>query len=309
MAITGTGVVDDPYVVHSYDEIKTSFERRDLCPITSNRLYIKLDNDIDCKNYGIDWTWTVCTFTSSNNADRFIFDLDGHTIKNFKVSTNSYMFHGGASGYEKSNFIKNGIIKNVYLLNADGLFEYGITFENVGISVNATGINNKNLCVPNIKFKRCGINLTWFNPIGSSNHIQSWGAKGGARAQAIYEYCDFMLNITNLYTVLHYCDYEDYPFKDCRFRGKISSSISMSSGEMVFSRGGMRNCIVDVDFSDFNPTSATQVSRSGSLNIVNTDTFTEKLTTTATIPATGTQIKTGDWLRAQGFPVVNVQTP
>lgn len=305
MSITGTGVESDPYIVHSYDEIKTIFTDRTNYPITDNILYIELANDINCKDYGLIWTWDVVRFTPTASADRFIFNLNNHTIKNFRVTQSNYVFDGANKDYWDSNRIQNGIIKNIYLQQASGFSNRGIKYENVGISMVATGFTAYNLFANGTKFKRCGLNIVCNFMNASSKRFTYWGARGGSSAQGIFEYCNINLDVSNPYDGLWGGDYEDYPLKDCRITGKI---VKTSGETWLLTRGGLRNCIIDVDFSESTQTGVT-LSHYSDCSISNADKLSQGITSPATIRATSEQIVNGDWLRARGFPVVNVQTP
>ena len=56
MAITGSGTQADPYLVHSYDELKTATTDRTYIP-NFGKSWIALDADIDCNDYGADFEW------------------------------------------------------------------------------------------------------------------------------------------------------------------------------------------------------------------------------------------------------------
>lgn len=305
MAITGTGIETDPYIVHSYDEIKAVFTDRTNYPTTDNMVYLQLANDIDCKTYGLTWTWGVVKFAVSTTSDRFVFDLNSHTIKNFRATEGNYIFDGNSADYWDKNRIKNGTIKNIYLSRATGFSNAGILYENVGLSMVATGFTASNLFADGTKFKRCGLNIVCNFMNIYSKRITYWGSRGGSTTQGIFEYCNIYLNITNLNDGLWGCDYEDYPLKDCR----ITGSLTKIAGETwVLTRGGLRNCIIDLDFSGVTLSGCT-VSHHSDCSITNSDKLSSTITASATIGATSQQIVNGDWLRAQGFPVVNAQTP
>lgn len=304
MAVTGTGIISDPYVVHSYDEIKAVFTDRTTYPITDNMLYIKLDNDIDCKTYGLVWTWSTILFATSTTSDRFTFDLNNHTIKNFRVSQSNYVFDGANTDYWDSNRIQNGIIKNVYLPQASGFSNRGIKYENVGLSIFATNMSGYNMFERGTKFKRCGLNIIWNVANQHSKRMLYWGSRGGSSTQGIFEYCNIHLNIMNPNDELWGCDYEDYPLKDC----KITGSVVKSQGdEWILTRGGLRNCIIDLDVSrGEGVTSSYTLSHYSNYSIANKDKLGTGIRSSATTGATSEQIVNGDWLRGQGFPVVNV---
>lgn len=304
MSVTGTGIANDPYIVHSYNEIKEVFTDRTTYPITDNMLYIKLDNDIDCKTYGLGWTWNTIAFTPSTTSDRFTFDLNNHTIKNFRVTQSNYVFDGNSTGYWDSNRIQNGIIKNIYLQQASGFSNRGIKYENVGVSIFATNMSGGEMFQDGTKFKRCGLNIIWNIKNVHSKRLSYWGSRGGSSTQGIFEYCNIHLNISQPYDGLWGCDYEDYPLKDCKITGSI---IKNSGDEWILTRGGLRNCIIDLEISRGDATSGSYtLSNHSNCSISNKDKLGTGIGSSATIGATSEQIVNGDWLRGQGFPVVNV---
>lgn len=307
MAVTGTGIVSDPYVVHSYNEIKEVFTNRTTYPITDNMLYIKLDNDIDCKTYGYVWTWGTIVFATSTTSDRFTFDLNNHTIKNFKVTQSNYVFDGANANYWDNNRIQNGIIKNVYLQSATGFSNRGIKYENVGVSIFATGMSGNQMFQNGTKFKRCGLNIIWNIKNEYSKRLLYWGSRGGSATQGIFEYCNIHLNITEPYGELWGCDYEDYPLKDCKITGSI---IKSGGGEWILTRGGLRNCIIDLEISRKDGvTSSYTLSHYSNYSVSNKDKLGTGISHSPTTGATSEQIVNGDWLRGKGFPVVNVSSP
>lgn len=140
MAITGTGVVDDPFLVHSYDEIKTAAGSHTGA---NDMYYIKLMNDIDCNEYGADFEWegielgNGSSYTSERKYNHL--DLNGHTIKNIKIKSGNYLFYSSNTTSE----IINGKLINVFGGGASG-FSSNIYYTNVAIGTNMSGQNSGN---------------------------------------------------------------------------------------------------------------------------------------------------------------------
>lgn len=143
MAITGTGTQDDPYIVHSYEEIKAASDY-------SVDKYLKLANDIDCNDYGDDWEWE----TISTNGYITI-DLNKHTIKNALIATDNYMFVGNGA---RKFTIKNGKILNIFCNMAAGMF-YNVIFQNISASLSATNCKGNviSFAGSNNTIKNCAI--------------------------------------------------------------------------------------------------------------------------------------------------------
>lgn len=127
--ITGTGTEQDPYVVHTYEELK------EACYYESDvDYYVKLNNDLDFKE-DVNFEWeTVEGIYSPLPYCKVIVDLNNKTIKNFIVKSNNVMF-------KNIKTIKNGAILNVYGLNATSAFD-NIDIENLSISINTTGFSS-----------------------------------------------------------------------------------------------------------------------------------------------------------------------
>ena len=132
MAIAGTGTQADPWIVHNYDEIKDVFQNR----VTSDNLYAKLANDINCNDYGDTWEWeTIAVYANWN----FEFDLDGHTIKNIMIKSGNSLFYGKST----VNVIRNGKILNVFNNSGASVIDgNGLTLKDISMSVNGTGLTS-----------------------------------------------------------------------------------------------------------------------------------------------------------------------
>lgn len=103
------------------------------------------------------------------------------------------------------------------------------------------------------------------------------------------------------------CDYEDYPLKDCKITGSI---IKSGGDEWILTRGGLRNCIIDLEISRKDGVSSSYtLSHYSNYSISNKDKLGTGISSSTTTGATSEQIVNGDWLRGQGFPVVNVSSP
>lgn len=135
MAITGTGTQEDPFLVHSYEEIKSAASSH-----TGNntKYYIKLMNDIDCNDYGVDFEWETITLANNSSyvAQRFYNDLDlnNHIIKNIKIKSSNYLFSASNAPAD----VHDGKLLNVFGAGSSGFSHY-IYFTNVAIGTNMSG--------------------------------------------------------------------------------------------------------------------------------------------------------------------------
>lgn len=152
MAVTGTGTEQDPWIVHSYEEIKSTWASS-----PDGLHYMKLANDIDCNDYGEEFEWQSCTPSYSGiNGKDIDFDLNGHVIKNIKVKAGNVVF----STYGSSK-IHNGKILNIFTPDAIGVARgfngdlgiAGPTFKNISMSASGTGCTGPMFL--NCKFDSC----------------------------------------------------------------------------------------------------------------------------------------------------------
>lgn len=294
MAITGTGTQADPYIVHSYDELKTA--------CNNNNVFVELANDIDCNSYGEDFEWEGVWL--GTNSD---FDLKGHTIKNFKVREGDYY------AFKLQNYSKmhNGKILNMYLARSSGFnklsgntetrFAY---IENLSISIN-TGVGvDRNRIFESLDINACAIYIEgaiglssrgdncYFNPYSQDYPIRN---------------CDIYVNHPNT-------DKSGHIFragggntkyiKNCRIRGVFNNNASDPAGYRCFSSNcGMQNCVWDVSSDNILSVCDSGTSNTGIINTDNLPVLSERNGLTA---VTSQEIINGDALRAKGFDVVNV---
>lgn len=291
MAVTGTGTQADPYIVHSYSEIKSCIENLNV-GTSYGPYYITLANDINCNDYGASFEWH--TIGHSNSYAYWYFDLGGHTIKNIKIAQNDTMFTFGHNG---NSIIKNGKFLNVFMSGSKGFNKYSGSvyrsskLQNISVSVNATGIaGNPFYC----SFDSCSVYVEG----GQSNwSIFDINDDTSPKMQAINT--DFLLNNAIGYRL--FADTYSNNVVGCRIRGKVtvnSSSTGLAGGTNVFS-----NCVVDLETnSGYMSGSET----SGNTGVINTDKLPSGFSLYGMTAVNSEEIINGDSLRAKGFVVVNV---
>ena len=293
MAITGSGTEQDPYVVHNYTELKEACDRAN---------YVELGNDIDCNEYGENFEWE--RIGCSADYATFHLDLKGHTIKNFKVKENDYVFK--LSGEEST--VKNGKILNAYLSRSLG-FCYRASnrgcLENLSISINigsglASG-NNRYVFNEYCLINNCAIYVEGTIPSGCTN---------SAIFKAInenepYQNTDILLNIENSNGKLaHATNSYEKVFSKCRIRGKFNT-INTTGITYVqsLSDGGFDNCVIDLETNFGGALSQYNQNCTG---VINTDKLSYYTSTSGMTAVTSQEIISGAALRAKGFDVINV---
>lgn len=217
MAITGSGTEQDPWIVHSYDELISLSNTR---PAGESNAYIELANNINCNTYGTEFKWG--NFHTDINC-KTVIDFAGHTIKNVLVKEGTAMFSAGytSSQYGDANFghtvLKNGKLLNVFLgSQTSQIISYGVfTLDNMSISCDASQATQPTFNGPHfyggykgyIKNSAIYFRSSQLNSVPFTNPIEITNS-------------DIWLDIKNQneYDIF---DADDVTLKDCRIRGKV----------------------------------------------------------------------------------------
>jgi hypothetical protein len=282
MAITGSGTQADPWIAQSYTDLQTAFSNLRTYGGTK---YLELSNDIDCNDYGSNFTWSALSVGNTNNA--MIFDLKGHSIKNVSIASGSTMFTFGGNS---QSIVKNGKILNVFMNNAIGFNNYvgGLytcgKLQNLSVSANVNGATSN---VFNAAIDSCAL----YAEGSISNPL--------IRLQDnVNEKCinsDILLAIDR-------CDsaFDNLSAKvvsNCRIRGKANiTGTALSNAYASF-----ENCVFDLETNAIYISTYNSGSPSG---VINTDKYQGRLE--GLVGVTSAEIINGDSLRTIGFVVVNV---
>lgn len=283
MSITGSGTQQDPWIAQNYSDIREAYDQVAL--ITGTH-YLELAQNIDCNDYGVTFKWDEMR-TGNNSA--MIFDLKGHTIENVSVASGAFMFK--FSGSYPSE-IKNGLILNVFLNEAQGFNSYlsGIytasQVKNMSCSVNITGSES---VIFDIGIDSCAIYVE-----GSNNHgIFKAHTNVGKKCK----FTDIELAVDNCAAIFSSGDTDSV--SDCRIRGKAN----VSSGYLCDTYPMFESCVVDLE------TNAGQVSSSSypgsATGVINSDKVPSDFDPRGLTMVTSQEIINGNELREAGFVVVN----
>lgn len=249
-AITGTGTVNDPYIVHNYDEIKWACEDESAIPegqTTSIPVYLKLNNNIDCQEYAQDFEWEI---TCQHALD---IDLNNKTIKTFYIVERSYMFIIPSAA---ANFsLHDGSILNIYgnwFNPSNAIFSYAhssncvLSITNVSMSINISQFSNSTGCIIYTttadtlykQFTNCAITLEGILP--STCNVLFYGC-------GLFT-CDIMCNVAFKSTT--FVPLTSCVLQDCRFQGLIDCSEASNWGYGYFGNGTIaRNCVFDLEMT------------------------------------------------------------
>lgn len=288
MAITGSGTEQDPFIVHSYDELR----ELKTCRNGSNLLYAKLANDINCNDYDVDFEWETVEIGDSNSGGMAMeLDLDGHTVKNIKVKAGSKLFD--LKRFSQSySAMKNGKILNAFLNNAHsgivGASSYNL-LQNLSISINATGITDR-----------------VFNSVGIDScaiYIESFGFSSQPFYNCTLVNSDLKFIVEDLNTRALF---SGGSLSDCRMTGKCKGRVASPVTGVT-----SNNCVFSVDLTEANRGSYAGTinafsSGSGICNISLPPPDVALSGGGNVINVTSEEIVNGDALRAKGFLVVNV---
>lgn len=309
MAITGTGTEQDPFIVHSYDEIVEA--------VTSHYgtgqtlYYSRLANDINCNDYGEDWEWQTIELSSNQTGKVHCdsLDLNGHTIKNAYIANNGYLFKGTGGSYPCE--VKNGKILNVFGNSPNGVLSC-VDLSNVSMSMELGHVGSSVINLGSVH------NCALYAIITDMNNqpLIYYSTNNAVKNVDIYleayrtssSSTSMVLRPSGTFT----CD-------SVRVIGKATPASSGSPTDFRICSNRVYNSVIDFDLSAFvypNTTTGTANVVGGSgdnTTVINTEKINVSGYPRYTIPtgylqATSTaQMKNGADLRSLGFLVVNVE--
>lgn len=317
MAITGDGSQEHPWLVHSYDELKTVTTDRTYLP-AYGKAWTALDADINCNDYGADFEWETInlgvTGTYSTPYGAMSFDLNGHTIKNIPVKLNNSLFNANftASNQGDAEFKGHGKLLNVFTQPSSTAYliigkNASHVVSNLSMSVNL-GNNSRGVFRDTaLNGVACYIESGSFTVSSDVNAlILSFSQTGDTATDYRIKDSDFDIHVNNLKTALYsaYNQAQRLVAIDSRFRGKLASSSEVNLEFLAC--GYMSNCVVDIDFLNFRATNA-KISRYPCNGVINGDKVPSSgFGISGLTSCTSSEIINGEALRNKGFTVVNV---
>lgn len=313
MAITGTGTELDPYIVHSYDEMKTAceYENYDSSTSTYGTNYVKLANDIDCNDYGSAWEWETIEIASRNETGYHSprhygeLDLDGHTIKNvyIKVGNTYSLFNGTTESNVHKGVVKNGKILNVFI-NASKYHANRVKFVDISFSGNHAAIT-ESFVFYGCGFYNCAIYLE------SANH-GSKGCFGGT--PTIIENCDIEVHLNKDTNTTHSSIFwkatnAQMSISNSRITGDITGETEITTSAVYTICGAVAtNCVFEVDISGYtlkDTIQTTLVIVNSPTSVINDAAILPWMTVGTTIAApSGEAMRSATSLNSLGFTVV-----
>lgn len=310
MAITGTGTMSDPYIVHDYTELKEAceYQNYDSSTSTIGTNYVKLANDINCNDYGSAWEWeTIDLKNTASGSQHFAeLDLDGHTIKNVYVKTGSYrMFTASASSsYYDYGIVKNGKILNVFANNSNGFAQY-VTFKNISFSGNYSSLSGSvgSAVFIGCQFYECAVYLESAN---HGNHVIFSGSPLRMINTDVELHID---NITNTTVIVFNLGSGIRQVENSRITGSLTgtSEITTANSDLI-ANYGLVNCVIELSISGFTPKetlSTTRVLINSPTSVINDAIILPWMTVGTTIAApSGEAMRSATSLNNMGFTVV-----
>lgn len=313
MAITGTGTQNDPFVVHSYAEFVSLSNH---ASVEDSKFYVKFFDEpnqtLNCNSYGPGFTWGNFHVGAGVTAD---IDLNGATIKNFRIADNTAMFTSGywSSQYGYSNWgtvkIHDGKLLNVFAGVGTSRFEGGgkIQLENVSISANANGTTSP--------FFDC--------TTGDSSNIKNSAIYvEAAKLNANMYDGNLTIKDSDLKNVVgnlngKWMFTSRVALNGCRIRGKAAGSAPVAevypygNQSRLFEGDKMTNCVVEFDMSEITDVPSDRMflnfNTSTQVTVISTEYWPAGLT-----PPNNWQycshndIRDADYLNNNGFIVVDV---
>ena len=308
MAITGTGTEQDPFIVHSYDELKYACEQHGN---TYTKFYTKLANDIDCNDYGVDWEWETITLgsnASGANKNNCV-DLNGHTIKNVYIKNGNGLFTSNSTA---SGDLKNGKILNVFG-NSPSKILTKVSVENISMSMQL-GTPSSTLFDSNI-IKNSAFYIVVTN---ADNRTIFYCVNAGVKNIDMYIE---LYNCGQNTRIFHGGSHSNADIDSVRAIGAMKIPVGGEPPEPIsgiWTYGKATNSVFDIDMTDFNY-AGISVNPQGlfgstgdNTTVINWDKVPHEssgdYTASGYLKATSTeQMKIGAELRSLGFLVVNVE--
>ena len=308
MAITGTGTEQDPFIVHSYDELKYACEQHGN---TYEKFYTKLANDINCNDYGEDWEWETITLgsnASGANKNNCV-DLDGHTIKNVYIKNNNGLFTSNSTA---AGDLKNGKILNVFG-NSPSRILTKVSVDNISMSMQL-GTPSATLFDSNII-----INCAFYIVITSAGgRTIFYCVAGGIKNIDLYIE---LYNCGANTRIFHGSGHVNADLDSVRAVGTMKIPVGSdppAPTDGIWTYGKATNSVFDIDMTDFNYAGISGNSKGifgsagDNTTVINWNKVPHEssadYTATGYLKATSTEeMKIGADLRSLGFLVVNVE--
>ena len=315
MAITGKGTETEPWLVHSYDEIKTCFDKdKPEDADKQSSTYIKLANDIDCNDYGDGWKWKTIKNGDISNGRTTFFDLNGHTIKNVMIKSGNGLFYAANDNNAHNVMVMNGKLLNIFTEGTTSIFK-GTSLKKLSISVDTSPTTEQ-------AFNGCYIEMCSIY-VSTSKVLSSGGIFRFRRQNGYYAInSDFWLDITDINQVTIWSvnggDSSRCPATDCRFRGNIGGTMSFTTYNdqrysTLFGEKAER-CVADVAFkgsvADMGQLNVFSSNNEPITSIFNVDkfkgTYAYSIAAANVIACSDKEMKSYEELIKKGFSVVKV---
>lgn len=284
--ITGTGTEADPFVVHSYDELKEKLNIN-----SASDCYITLEENavIDCNDYGVDWEWSSIRCNCNGHLN-----LNGGLIKNAIIAENSNMFE--VTVYNRSLEISNGRMLNIlgdnakYIIYAIGK---GVKLTNVTMSIDGDDLSDSPF-------------YGFVTPSNTSVCFKSRKFRGNSFMFGSPSMCDFYVDIDDINT--KYLADADTTWSDCRMRGEIGGNFYVYQNVAPpFPRMSLKSCVFDIDCKTTNMTNLVLTRGVRTNTVVNADKLPDGYTEVNSLNITSEQITSASSLNDKGFPVLEVE--
>lgn len=303
MAITGTGTELDPFIVHSYDEIKTAAENHNG---SQTMYYMKLANDIDCNDYGADFQWETIVLannsltTALNRANTI--DLDGHTIKNVFIKDANKLFDSPSTGLA---VVKNGKILNVFGSNPTE-FMLKVANQNISFSIQFSTLSGSglfNAC----KLQNCAVYVILLFSTGKS----IFNNNGDLNLNNVDVYAEMYNAGSN--TTICSAGNASVKYNGIRLNGKMKFADPNISPSKFLATGKFTYSVINFDLTDYTysgDNNSNLMDTGDNTTVVNSQlipTLDNALRLSNYIRATTAQMTVGEDLRNLGFSVVNVE--
>lgn len=314
MAITGTGIQTDPYLVH------TALELRSVLGKTN--AYVKLNNDIDCNDDYRVWEQTTVLATDLDLNEHNLLNINCKSGYVFYIPSNSmhlFTIHGG--------WIKNVILSGASLINdncPDSVtYTVNNTTGNYGTVINDCGIysivdemNEDLLWGSGTRF----YNTVWKGKVNSNSASAYIGYNGGINIEGfLFEESQMVLQV-DLPFLMGSSTYSGRPMGiNGHFVGSqidvTSAKINENAGYALGNCSSINNSVINIKPVDGQMCSYTSLvdSASSSIGINVYNSYYINITGTSNYilqtqkPLTSSAMINSDELNAVGFSNIKVE--
>ena len=295
--ITGTGIIDDPWIIETLDDLKTCWVKTAPDGVTGNEsTYIKFKPEtvIDCNDYGSDFEWTTLTTNGFGVDVATYLDMNGSTIKNVMIANGAKLFVGRRATNTRPGYISNGKLLNIFSNNASGITAL-VGLDNMSVSVNGTTLTGSAFAVGGANLYPITNSAIYYKSSQLLDTIVYGNSADAVKNTDFY----FDIEDVNAHTLMR-CASTSNRFDGVRVRGRIAGNCS---GLLL---GTLTSSVIELDATTVTTQITVFEKTTNNGTIVNTELLPEWSVIQNAIACTSQEMRDANALIAKGFNVVEV---